>query len=101
MKGNLMAKPEWRTVQIYLSDNGVCEVEVDTSSAGLRCTCPNFDSKGTCKHVRMVNTKMKTNGGIYPVHISNRATKEETEKANESYIQFRNFVIRYGKIEVI
>lgn len=101
MKGDIMADPEWRTVQIYLSEHGIFEVEVDTSSSDLRCTCPGFVSRGNCKHIRMVSMKMKGNGGTYPVQISNKASAEETKKASESSKEFREFVLKYGKIEVL
>lgn len=101
MKGVTMAGSDWRTVQIYLSENGIAEVEVDIESSSLRCNCEMHESRKTCKHVRMVESKMKKNGGTYPVQISSRATESETRKANKNSKEFRSFVIKYGKIEVL
>lgn len=101
MKGITMTGSDWRTVQIYLSEDGVAEVEVDVESAALRCTCPSYEGRSACKHTKLVHSKMKTNGGTYPVQISSRASALETKKANENATEFRQFVIKYGKVEVL
>lgn len=101
MKGMTMTGADWRTVQIYLSENGVSEVEVDIESAALRCNCEMYSSRRQCKHVRIVEAKMKKNGGTYPVQISSRASAAETKRANRSSKEFRDFVIKYGKVEVL
>lgn len=101
MKGMTMAGSDWRTVQIYLSEDGVYEVEVDIESSALRCTCSQYEVRNSCKHTRKVEAKMKSNGGNYPVQISSRATAAETRKANRSSKEFREFVIKYGKVEVV
>ncbi len=96
-----MAKADWRTVQMFLSSRGIFEVEIDLESDNVKCTCPGFQARNVCKHSRLVVSKARTNGGIYPLQVSSKATVSETNRANMSSESFRDFVIKYGKIEVI
>ena len=103
MKGN-QVDDDLRLVQVFLSQNktpgpGIYEVAVDIESV-LHCTCPGYKSRSTCKHVRFVNSRIETNGGTYPLEISSRASTEDAKKAQDSNKEFREFVIKYGRIEV-
>ena len=101
MKDSTMAKADWRTVQFFLSARGVFEVEIDLESDDVRCTCPGYSARGACKHSRFVVARAKENNGVYPLKISSRAPTDEAKNANESQDTFREFVVKYGKIEVI
>lgn len=92
---------EWRTLQLFLSTRGVFEVELNMDDSQLRCTCPGFVNRNYCKHSRWVQSKMRSNGGTYPMHVSTRAPAVEARKAHKSPEAFREFVLKYGKIEVI
>mgnify|MGYP006268058613 CR=1 FL=1 len=95
-----MTTPEWRTVQFFLSPRGVYEVSIDLNSDNIFCTCPAFDNRNVCKHTRTVTARARRNGGIYPLKVSSRATDDESLAANESEESFREFVIKYGHVEV-
>jgi hypothetical protein len=43
---------------------------------------------------------MNVNGGSYPLEINKKAKPEEAEKARESNDSFRDFIIKFGRIEV-
>jgi hypothetical protein len=101
MSKNMKTENAWRTVQLFLSSNGVFEVEVNTDTHNVRCTCPNFDKRKTCAHEKFVDDSAKNNNGIYPVKISPKATEEEMMDAEESPEAFRQFIVKYGKVEVI
>ena len=92
---------EWRTVQLFLSPSGIFEVEVNTDTRDIKCNCPNFDKRRTCAHEKFVDSKAKSNDGIYPVRISSKASPEEVQDAEESPEAFRSFILKYGKVEVI
>jgi transposase len=92
---------EWRTLQMFLSSRGVFEVELNMSTSSTRCTCPGYATRKYCKHTRWVESRMKTNGGTYPMSISTRAPAVEATRANKSPAAFRDFVVKYGKIEVV
>jgi hypothetical protein len=100
-KENIVAAAEWRTVQLFLSTRGVFEVEVDLSSRDVRCTCPNYNARKACKHASLVTERMDKNGGTYPLKVSSKAPADEATRANESAEEFRDFVVHYGKVEVI
>lgn len=93
-----------RLVQVFLSQSqtpGPGIFEVSTSNEGaLFCTCPGFSGRKTCKHTKLVQTRIDNNHGSYPLEILKIATSEEAEKAKLSDEGYRNFIIRYGKIEV-
>jgi hypothetical protein len=94
-----------KLVQVFLSQTqtpgpGIYEVSVDDDNK-FYCTCPGFQGRNTCKHVKFVTARVKSNGGDnYPLEFSSRATKDDVVKAKQSKEEFRDFVIRFGKIEV-
>jgi hypothetical protein len=93
-----------RLVQVFLSQAqtpgpGIYEVSTD-NDGNLSCTCPGFKGRKTCKHIKYVQAKIDNNNGSYPLEISSRATEEEAMEAKTSAEAFRDFIIKYGKIEV-
>ena len=93
-----------RLVQVFLSQTqnpgpGIYEVS-SNESGDLFCTCPGYRARSVCKHTKFVNARIDSNKGHYPLEISSRATEEDTAKAKRSNQDFREFVIRFGKIEV-
>lgn len=103
MKGNTVSEST-RLVQVFLSQAqtpgpGIFEVSSDESGK-LYCTCPGYNGRKTCKHTKYVQARIDSNSGNYPLEISSRATKEDALQAKESNEKFREFVIKFGKIEV-
>lgn len=94
---------EWRTVQFFLHpETGVCEVSLDVLWPNkMRCNCAVFLKKAKCRHVDFVRAKQEANGGQYPVKVPEDIEEEEIERAFEDTESFREFVIRYGKPEVL
>jgi hypothetical protein len=93
-----------RLVQVFLSlaqtpGPGIYEVSTDNEGS-LSCTCFGFKGRRTCKHTKYVQTKIDNNNGSYPLEISSRATEDEAMEAKGSAEAFREFIIKYGKIEV-
>lgn len=93
-----------RLVQVFLSESnnpGPGIFEVSTTKDGLLlCTCSAYASRKRCKHTKLVETRIESNNGNYPLEILSKATEEEAEKAKRSAEEYRKFIIRYGKIEV-
>lgn len=102
MKGSSVSTP-WRTVQQFISaaNVGVFEVEIDTDSRETRCNCPMYDKKGTCKHCNFVNMKMKQNDGHYSIFVPNEVPEDLALEASDDPAKFREFVVNYGRIEVL
>jgi hypothetical protein len=102
MKGKSMESP-WRTVQLFLSSQGagIFEVEVDTDTKSTRCSCPVWKKLFSCKHTIFVNTKMKLNQGHYSISVPNEVPESVAAEANEDPKKFRDFVVRYAKVEVL
>lgn len=96
---------ETKLVQVFLSQTqspgpGIYEVSVDDNNK-LYCTCPGYQGRSTCKHVKFVSARIKANGGdTYPLEFSSRASKDDISNARSSKEAFRDFVIKFGKIEV-
>ena len=93
-----------RVVQLFLSQSmepgpGIYEVSI-TKDKEFMCTCPGFNGRSNCKHVKFVKARVDSNRGTYPLEISSRCTPEDADKAQESPEAFRRFIIKYGKIEV-
>jgi hypothetical protein len=93
----------WRTVQQFISAQGVgvFDVEVDTETKDTRCNCPVYDKQGSCKHVRYVNMKIKHNEGHYSIMVPNEVPEEMAADAHDDPEKFREFVVKYAKIEVL
>ena len=91
----------WQVTQLFLSDSGPQEVWININNKKLRCTCEGFTTRSMCKHTRFVSERMKNNAGVYPVEISNKAPEPEATLASLDPILFRDFLLKYGKIEVI
>jgi hypothetical protein len=94
-----------RLLQVFLSPQGtpgpgIFEVSLDTISGGLECTCAGFNGRKSCKHTRFVKARIEANNGNYPFEISTRMTAEDEAEANTSDEAFREFIIKFGKIEV-
>lgn len=91
----------WRTVQIFLSPRcAVYEAQINQSSGVVRCNCPAYSSRGACTHERFVKSRAMTNGGTYPVQVTGR-TPERFRPDSKSAEEFRDFVLKYGRIEVL
>mgnify|MGYP003337036528 CR=1 FL=1 len=93
-----------RLIQVFLSTKsafnpGIFEVSVDEADR-LYCTCPGWQTTYDCKHLKFVRSKMATNNGTYPLEISKKASPQEAELAQSSDEEFREFIIKYGRIEV-
>jgi hypothetical protein len=92
----------WRTVQLFLEEDGVVEVEVDQDNhSKVRCTCAGFLRAARCKHTKYVKNHMAENDGHYSVQIPVDIDDDEAFKAIQSAASFRDFIIKYGKVEVI
>jgi hypothetical protein len=93
-----------RLVQVFLSQSdtpgpNIYEVTADENGI-LYCTCPGFMGRKSCKHSKFVQARIENNKGNYPLEISSRATEEDAIKARASSESFREFIIKFGKIEV-
>lgn len=92
---------EWQIAQLFLSETGVHEVDINLETRKLRCNCSGYSTRAMCKHSRFVQERMKTNGGVYPVEVSNKASTSDSTFASLDPKLFRDFLIKYGKIQVL
>lgn len=100
MKG--LSMTDWRLVQIFLSDDGVFEVEADAEDyAKMRCTCPVSAGSRRCKHIKLVRKRINENDGTYRIQIPNDISDEAIMEAMEDPDMFRELIIHHSKIEVI
>jgi hypothetical protein len=102
MKGPSVQTP-WRTVQLFISAQaaGVFEVEVDTETKKLRCSCPKWKKFFECKHTRFVYQRMRFNDGHYSILVPDEVSEELALDAQDTPEKFREFVVKYAKIEVL
>ena len=101
MKGMSMSSP-WRTVQQFISEQavGIFEVEVNTDTKETRCTCPVWAKKNSCKHTQFVNFRIR-HTGHYSILIPTDVPEEMAFEASDDPEKFREFVVKYAKIEVL
>ena len=103
MKELTLETSNWRTVQVFLSPTltGIFEVEADVDNGRVRCNCPTYRSRVACKHTRFVKKRIDENDGHYSVVVPSFIADEDIEKASETPEGFREFVVRWGKVEVL
>lgn len=94
-----------RLLQVFLTQGSVpgpsvYEVSQSTTDK-LVCTCPGYRGRNTCKHVKFVQARIDDNHGTYPLEITYKATPEDALNAQKSNDAFRDFVLKFGKIEVV
>lgn len=94
---------QWRTIQMFLSANdGVNEVQVDAENPQkLRCDCPSFASSARCKHTKFIRARMAEADGHYNITIAGNVSDDEAYEAILDAEAFREFLIKYAKVEVI
>jgi hypothetical protein len=95
-------RQDWRTVQLFLTKDYVAEVEVNSlNNIQIRCTCLNHSKLRGCNHVKYVKTHMMNNDGHYAIHIPEEVDEDVAQMAMTDSALFRQFIIDYGKVEVI
>jgi hypothetical protein len=93
---------EWRTAQFFLEEDGTCEVEIDLDShKKFRCTCLAFSKSARCKHTIWVKETMEKNEGRFQIQIPVDMDDDAAFEAMSTAEGFREFILKYGKIEVI
>jgi len=93
---------DWRTVQMFLGDDGISEVEIDAeNSAKMRCSCKSFFKAARCKHTKYVKNQMEDNNGHYAIQVPVDISDEEALDAMSSADTFREFIIKHGKVQVL
>lgn len=93
---------EWRVVQLFLDENGIHEFELDIDdNRHVRCSCTKFQKKGDCKHAKWMDESIMDNGGHYTIQVPDTIDEVEAALALDDADEFRDFVIKYGKIEVV
>ena len=77
-------------------------VEVSlTDDRRVVCNCLKFEPKQSCRHSRYIKALMDDNKGEYPYGTNSRATPEDIAKSKLSNKNFREFIVKFGSIEVI
>ena len=99
----------WRIVQLFLGKTLTLKDSLElhevamlvTNSDVLKCTCASYKRYDSCTHTTHVSKKIKNNNGIFSLQVPEDFSDEEALEALESETSSRNFMINYGKIEVI
>jgi hypothetical protein len=93
---------DWRTVQLFLGSDGVSEVQIDSdNSSKIRCSCNAFSKTSRCKHSKFVRNQIGNNDGHYAIQVPVDISDEYAMMAMSSAESFREFILKYGKVEVI
>lgn len=93
---------EWRTIQLFLDEDGIAEVEIDYHNRKkVRCNCKDFSGLAKCKHAKFVRNEMEKNGGAYKLNVPEEADEDEVYEALDDPEAFRQVIIKYGKVLVI
>lgn len=87
-----------KTIQFFVSVTGVDEVMTD-EDLNLKCTCEGFKARKKCKHITWCELELKN--GTFPIQVDKATPDSAIKQAKESNEAFRDFLIRYGKIEAI
>lgn len=99
----------WRTIQLFMArdlDNKnaleVSEVSIhEDENSSIKCTCKNYLKHKLCKHVTYVRSKIEKNDGSFGLLIPENIPDEVAFLAFNDADSSRNFILNYGKIEVM
>lgn len=98
----MTTKDSWRLLQVFLAPNcAVFEVEVDTDTYALRCTCPGFKARRACKHTRFTSRRVDPEKRVYELELDQGVEARDLARAQRSSKAFRKFITKYGRIEVL
>lgn len=93
---------EWRTVQFFLEEDYVAEVQVDDEDKKkVRCTCEKFSKMARCKHTAHVKKRIAENGGNYTIVVPSDVPEEVALHAMQDREAFREFLIWNATVEVL
>lgn len=94
--------PDWRILQVFLSPKrpAVYEVQMDSTTRDLRCTCPSNTGTRTCRHIKYVRSRMRANGGSYSLRV-HATSIDEFKVAERDVDTHRAFMLRHARIEVL
>jgi hypothetical protein len=93
---------EWRTIQFFIGEEGISEVEIDHENRKkVRCTCALFSKRGGCPHAQIVRKEMDENFGHYTIAVPEYVEDEEAFNALSDPDNFRDFILKYGKVKVL
>jgi hypothetical protein len=95
---------EWRTIQLFLTKNGIAEVELETfNQKKIRCSCKTSKPWAKCSHIKYVREQMKKSidGNSYSISVPEDVDDDEAMDAIGDPYSFREFVIKHGKVLVI
>jgi hypothetical protein len=99
---------DWRTIQIFLGKNldksgapQIAEVSMHLDGpANIKCTCPVFIKLSYCPHSLKVSRRIEKNNGSFGLLVPEDIPDELAHSAFSSAETSREFVIKYGKIEI-
>lgn len=99
---------DWRTIQIFLGKNinkddclDIAEVSIHADGpSNIRCTCLVFERIGYCTHTIKVTKRIEKNNGSFGLMVPEHVSDELAFNAFTSAETSREFVIKYGKIEI-
>lgn len=93
---------EWRTIQFFLGEDGVSEVQMDHENRKkVRCSCALFQKRGGCQHAQIVRKEMEDNMGHYTITVPEEVDEDEAFNALSDPDNFRDFILKYGKVKVL
>jgi hypothetical protein len=93
---------DWRTIQMFLSEDGVSEVLVDNENpTKMKCTCPQFEAKASCKHTKYIKSHMVNNKGHYTVLVPQEVDEDIVTMAMQEQDSMRDFIINYARVVVL
>jgi hypothetical protein len=97
-----MRETDYRLLQVFLSPTARGIFEVSANALGkLHCTCPGYRVRLRCKHLEYVVERLIRNGGEYSLIVPAGLDADFCAEAMRDPDTFREFVLRYGSVEVL
>ena len=98
-----------KVVQFFLTADeelpAVYEVRIIKETKALICTCPGYKGRSLCKHIRYVRSKLITgedDKNHYVLRLDEDTPEDMIDNVVEMSVEeYRNFVAKYGLIEVL
>lgn len=92
--------PKYRLLQVFLGPSvdkvQVYEVYIDTTTNDMRCTCPGWQLRHTCKHSAFVEQQVEIHGG-YIASVMRSDAQFDPEILQDP-VAFRQWVYDNAKV---
>lgn len=98
----------YKLIQFFLTGDddlpAIYEVRLMKETKLLTCTCPGYRGRTDCKHIKFIRERLASSEerGHYVLKLDSETPEDVIDGISRmDYSEYRDFVAKYGMIEVL